>query len=165
MILYSIPNDIFITAFAQPSIICQGRCFTNNIITLKTLSCKITEHVVMFKYICFTVCPLLWFCPAVWYWCNKCYLSVRYQQHDLLQVKCVGLSPSERWKWCFDIALSDLLGGSSKSRIELVIIPIQASSLRRFLLCFQNQQWPGQLNWILVKVPVSESSESHCMCI
>lgn len=47
------PNDIFIAAFAQPNVICQGRCFTNNIITLKTESCGITEHVVMFKFICF----------------------------------------------------------------------------------------------------------------
>lgn len=53
MILHNIPNDIFIAVFARPSIICQGRCFTNNIITLKTWSCGITEHVVMFKYICF----------------------------------------------------------------------------------------------------------------
>lgn len=59
----------------------------------------------------FTVCPLLWFCPAVWYWCNKCYLSVRYQQHDLLQVQRVGLSPSERWRWYFNITLSDLVQG------------------------------------------------------
>lgn len=36
MILHNILNDIFIAVFARPSIICWGRCFTNNIITLKT---------------------------------------------------------------------------------------------------------------------------------
>lgn len=35
MILHNISNDIFIAVFSWSSKICQGRCFTNNIITLK----------------------------------------------------------------------------------------------------------------------------------
>lgn len=107
----------------------------------------------------FTVCPLLWFCFTVWYWCSKWYLSVRYQQHDLIQVQHVGLSPSEKWRWYFNITLPDLPGESSRYNTKLVIVLIQDSSLRRFSLYFQNHLWSGQLVQILLKDLVSEASK------
>lgn len=108
----------------------------------------------------FTVCPRLWFCLTVWYWCSEWYLSVRYQQHDLIQVQHIGLSPSETWRWYFNITLPDFPGESSNSKAELVIVLIQDSSLRKFSLYFQNHHWSDQLVQILLKDLVSEASEA-----
>lgn len=107
----------------------------------------------------FTVCPLLSFCFTVWYWYSKWYLSVRYQQHDLIQVQHVGLSPSEKWRWYFNITLPDLPGESSRYKAELVIILIQDSSLRQLSLYCQNHHSSGQLVQILLKDLVSVASK------
>lgn len=62
--------------------------------------------------------------------------------------------------WEMEVMLQhNLAWPSSKSKAELVIVLILDSSLRRFLLYFQNHHFSGQLVQILLQCQVSEASK------